>query len=152
MLKKLSIYIDRLRDGSKDGIQENISADILGTDENVHFTSPISIYGEAYIAGDHLILSLGLKLDVTLLCIICNNWTPHSIHIKNFLHTEPLDKIKSGTYDYSSVIRDAIFLEIPTYFECNGNCPERAHLASHLTKKPKKNDMIDLKNTPLQYL
>lgn len=152
MLKKLSIYIDRLRDGSKDGIEENVSPDILGTDENFHFTSFINIYGEAYLAGDHLILSLGLKFDVSLPCIICNNWAPHSIHIENFLHTEPLDKIKSGSYDYSNVIRDAIFLEIPTYFECNGNCPERAQLASHLTKKPKKNDRIDLKPTPLQYL
>lgn len=151
MLKKLSIYIDRLRNGNKDCIEENLPADTFGTDENFHFTSPISICGEAYLAGDHLILSLQMKLDTSLPCIVCNNWTPHAIHIENFLHTESLAKIKSGTYDYSSVIRDAIFLEIPTYFECNGNCSERAHLASHLTKKPKKSDMIDLKTTPLQY-
>lgn len=146
MLKKLSIYIDRLRDGSKDSIEENISTDdILGTDENFHFTSLICISGEAYLAGDHLILSLRIKLDVDLPCIICNNWAPYSINIENFLHTESMAKIKSGTYDYSSVIRDAVFLEIPTYFECNGNCPERAHLASHLTNKT---NSIDRKTTP----
>lgn len=146
MLKKLSIYIDRLRDGSKDFIEEKIcSNEILGTEEDFRFTSLIHLTGEAYLAGDHLILSLQINLDADLPCIICNNWTPYPICIENFLHAESLANIKNGTYHYSNLIRDAIFLEIPTYFECNRNCPERAYLASHLTNKTKE-------TTPVQYL
>lgn len=146
MLKKLSIYIDRLRDGSKDFIQENISTnEILGNEEDFRFTSVINLTGEAYLAGDHLILSLRINLDAELPCIICNNWTPYPIYIENFLHAESLANIKNGTYNYSNLIRDAILLEIPTYFECNRNCPERAYLASHLTNKTKQ-------TTPVQYL
>lgn len=110
--------------------------------------------GEAYLAGDHFILSLGIKLDVSVPCIICNAWTPYPIYIKNFLHTESLEKIKNGLYDYSDIVRDAISLEIPAYFECNKNCPERIHLDSYLIKTPKKSNRIDLSNTttPPQHL
>ncbi len=153
MLKKLSIYIDRLRDGGKELIEENLPSNFFGTDENFYFTSLINMQGEAYLAGDHFVLSLGIELDVSLPCIVCNAWTPYSIHIKNFLHTESLEKIKNGLYDYSDIVRGAIFLEIPTYFECNKNCPERIHLNSYLIKTSKKTDRIDLSNktTPLQY-
>lgn len=154
MLKKLSIYIDRLRDGDKELIEENLSSNVFGTDKNFYFTSLINIRGDTYLAGDHLVLSLEIKLDVSLPCIVCNDWTPYSIHIKNFLHTESLEKIKNGLYDYSEFIRDAIFLEIPTYFECNKNCPERIHLNSYLIKNQKNHDRTDLSNKtiPLQYL
>lgn len=154
MLKNLSIHIDRLRDGGKELIEENLSSDFFRTDENFYFTSPITIRGEAYLAGDHFVLSLGIKLNVSLPCIVCNAWTPHSIYIENFLHTEPLEKIKNGLYNYSDIVRDAIFLEIPAYFECNKNCPERIHLNSYLIKNQKKSSRIDLSNTttPLQYL
>lgn len=154
MLKKLSIYIDRLRDGGKEVIEENLPSNFFGTDENFYFTSFINMRGEAYLAGDHFVLSLKIKLDVSLPCIVCNDWTPYSIHIKKFLHTELLEKIKNGLYDYSDTVRDAIFLEIPAYFECHNNCPERIHLNSYLIKTPKKNNRINLSNTttPLQYL
>lgn len=154
MLKKLSIYIDRLRDGAKELIEENLPSNFFSTDENFYFTSLINMWGEAYLAGDHFVLSLEIKVDASLPCIVCNNWTPYSINIKNFLHTESLEKIKNGLYDYSDIVRDAIFLEIPAYFECDKNCPERIHLNSYLTKPQKKSNRIDLSNTttPLQYL
>lgn len=146
MCKKLSIYIDRLRDGNKDFIQENISTNkILEEEKDFRVTSLLNLSGEAYIAGDHLILSLRIHLKADVPCIICNNWTPYPICIENFLHAESLANIKNSIYNYSNIVRDAIFLEIPTYFECNRNCPERAYLASHLTPKTKQ-------TIPLQHL
>lgn len=46
MLKKLSIYIDRLRNGGKELIEENLPSNFFGTDENFYFTSLINMWGK----------------------------------------------------------------------------------------------------------
>lgn len=58
---ELIVYVDRLKEGKKELFSGEISTDFL-EDKNL-FENTLSLAGEAYVSGDHLILRLRAKLQ-----------------------------------------------------------------------------------------
>jgi hypothetical protein len=57
------------------------------------------------------------------------------IKLSNFYHGEPLAEIRTGVYDFSQMLREAVLLEVPHFAECKGNCPQRVAVKKYL-KQP----------------
>ena len=130
------IYIDHLKDGKKEEIKGEVPAAHLHIEEKtLCFERPISLQGEAYLTGKHLILALQIQTESTLLCRICGKWFLYPIVLKNFYHAEPLETISNGVYDYSKQVREELLLEAPFYAECQNNCPGRKDLEPYLSSK-----------------
>ena len=136
MKKPFLIYIDGLKDGRKEPIKEEIPPAHLNIkEETLRFEKPISLEGEAYLTGKHLIVALQIQTESTLLCRICENWFPHPIVLQHFCHAEPLENISNGVYDYSKNVREELLVESPFYAECQNNCPRRKDLEPYLSSK-----------------
>ncbi len=133
------IYVDRLRDGQQAHISENLSPEFLDVSEaELTFQEPVAVEGEAYVAGDSLILHLTISTNCTLPCSICNKPVEVPISINEFYHAEPTEDIKSGIFNFCDILREAIIIEVPSFTECNdGNCPSRKELKKYL-KKPEQ--------------
>lgn len=126
---ELKIYIDRLREGQKESFEMSVPSNVCFTEEpDLVFDDQIHCKGEAYIAGDHLILKLQANVKVKLPCSICNAWTSVNLSLDDFTHTEPLEEIPSGAFDFTEIIRTDLLLELPQFAECKGNCPERVNI------------------------
>ena len=123
---EFKIYVDRLREGQQESFEGDALSSVFFTEEkDLIFNEHIHCKGEAYIAGDHLVLKLDVKTTVKIPCTICNEWTEIPLTISNFTHTEPLEEISSGIFDFSEMIRTDLLLALPQFAECRGNCPER---------------------------
>jgi len=131
------IYVDRLRDGQVEKIQEVFSSDFLDVHEKeLAFDAKVIVNGEAYLAEDALVLHLDLDAQATMPCSICNESTSVPIEVKGFYHLVPLDEIKSGVYDMQEALREAILLETPQFAECHGGaCPQRDVIGKYLRKE-----------------
>jgi uncharacterized metal-binding protein YceD (DUF177 family) len=131
------IYVDRLRDGQQATISEQLSPKFLDvSEEELTFKEPVSIEGEAYIAGDSLIIHLAISTNCTLPCSICNKPVEVPISIEEFYHAEPMEDIKSGIFNFCDILREAIIIEVPPFTECNdGNCPSRKELKKYLKQE-----------------
>ena len=127
MKTPLQIYVDRLRDGQEEKIQEEVDTSLLDIDEpNLRFAPTIKIAGKAYLADDHLILQLNLNTEVTIPCSICNDEVTLPLVIKQFIHTIPLSSIRSHIFDYTNEVREVTLLNTPEFTECHeGKCPRR---------------------------
>lgn len=135
-MKELTIYIDRLKDGHTEKIQEIIDSSFLDIEEEeLFFPSNVSVHGDAYLADDHLILHLKAKTEAKIPCSICNELFPYPIDI-DFYHTVPLNELDNPIFDYSSTLRDSILLQVPPFAECHGGCcPERNFIHQFLKKE-----------------
>jgi cytochrome oxidase Cu insertion factor (SCO1/SenC/PrrC family) len=60
---------------------------------------------------------------------------PINIEIDNFYHSEPLSEIKGAIYNFKDLLRETILLEVPSFAECEGNCPRRQEVSKYL-KEP----------------
>ncbi len=141
----LKIYIDRINDGQTEKIEETIPPAMIGVDEkDLQFKSPVLLSGKAYLADNHLIIQLKIKTEAEMPCLICNSRIQKKIAISSFYHTEVVANIKGHIFDYTSPMREAILLEIPTYVECMGNCPKRAELKNYLDKGETQFPFADL--------
>lgn len=122
----LKVYIDRLRDGHIELIDETISSDILDVQEkDLSFSGQITISGRVYLTDDHLILQANLSSQAVVPCAICNQPVSVPIRVENFYFAKPIEELPA-VFDYSDEIREAILLHAPAFAECsNGNCPER---------------------------
>ncbi len=131
------IYVDRLKDGKVEIIKETLPPEFLGINEaDLSFVKEITIRGEAYLAEDHLFISIDAQTAARLPCQICNRATELPIHIKKFTHTEELKELSSSTYDCGPLLREAILLQIPPFMECEKNkCPERKDINKYLNKQ-----------------
>lgn len=135
------IHLERLREGQQIAIEENFSPDFLDVHEKeLAFQKPVSINGEAYLAGDALILHLKLLTFATIPCSICNEPVDVKISIDNFYHAEPIENVKGGVFDYREALREAVLLEIPAFVECQGKCPSRKEIKKYLTKPGKSKE------------
>lgn len=141
MLDAFKIYIDQLRHGEVEEISENLSPDFIGiNEEDLAFSSPVDIKGEAYLADNELILRLNIETSAIIPCSICNEKVVVGIKLKDFYHSEPVSKIKSGIFNFSEVLRDAILLETPKFTECNeGKCSGRQEMKKYF-KEPGTKD------------
>ena len=134
-MEKLKVYIDRLKNGHVEKIEETVSPAYLQleNDEELSFPQDVRISCEAYLADDHLILHLSVTTTITLLCSICNGPVLVPIDIKGHYSTVSLDEIPSAMYDIGAEIRETTLLHIPLFTECNvGHCPERENLEKFL--------------------
>lgn len=128
------IYIDRLKDDDTESIHEITKTDFLDTqEEELSFSGDAIISGQAYLAKNHLILDLKIKLHAILPCSICNKQTEIPIEIDDFTHTQELCEVPSAIYDYTEDLRAAILLKIPRFIECHhGHCPSRKEINKYL--------------------
>jgi uncharacterized metal-binding protein YceD (DUF177 family) len=133
----MKIYIDRLHGGKVEKIEETLPPEFLEVkEEELVFKEKITITGEAYLVEEHLYISLKAETAVQMPCQICNKLIEMPLVIESFTHAEELTDTKSPFYDGSALLREAILLEVPPFFECNGNqCPERGSVKKYLKDK-----------------
>ena len=127
------IYIDRLHEGKVEPINTTIAVPTSSTEgEFLSFAAPIEVSGEAYLADEFLVLHLNLKTTVRMVCKICSEDILREVEMSGVYITEEITKIPSKTYDPTKAIYDMILIEIPSYQECDGNCPGREDLKAYL--------------------
>lgn len=131
------IYVERLREGAEQEIQEVLSPDFLDIREfDLVFEKPVHLRGKAYLAEDELVIHWDIQTEVLIPCSICNEPVVVAIEICNFYYSEPLVEIKSGIYSFKKLLRETILLEVPTFAECQqGKCPKRREYVRYL-KEP----------------
>ena len=139
MSNTLKIFVRSLQDGHVQKIQEALPCDFLNIcEQELSFSPTLSIQGETYLANEHLVIKLEALLEAHLPCAVCNEIAKIPLHIKDFMHIEPINELPSLIFNYSALLREAILLAVPQFTECNGgHCPERRTVENYL-KKPKK--------------
>jgi uncharacterized metal-binding protein YceD (DUF177 family) len=137
-MENLKIYIDRLRGGQTQKIDEVLSPDFLDIhEEELLFKDPIKIHAESYIADSYLVIHLNAETLAYLPCSICNESVQIQVAIKQFPITEELSEIKGAVFDLEEKIREIILLQVPLFTECvPGQCPEREHIKKFLKPEP----------------
>lgn len=142
MNDRFKIYIEQLRDGRQEKIDENFSPDFLDVQEkDLTFVDPVKVKGEVYLADDALILHFDIRTVATLPCSICNEPVKSDVVIDNFYHMVPTSEAKSGTYYYDGILRETILLETPSFAECHqGQCPKRDEFKMFLRDPAKQQD------------
>ena len=139
METKLKIFVDRLKNRDEK-IKEKISFQDLDIEmeEELQFVKPILIDGKAYIGNEDLIINLNIEFSISMPCSICNKFVEKDVLIKNLYIIEKLDDIPA-IYEYKREIKNACFLEIPSFVECLGNCQERQNMKNYFKKETDKN-------------
>ncbi len=139
MIDAFRIYVDQLREGKEEVLQEDFSPEFLAVSEtDLSFKDPVKVTGTVYQADDELVLNLNIDTLATIACSICNAPVKVDISIQNFYHAEPLKDIKTGIYDFRDLLRETIILETPKFAECNGDCPEREKVRKYFKKLPEE--------------
>lgn len=139
MSNTFQIWIDRLKSGQSQLINESFTPDFLDVrEEELQLNSRVNVAGEAYVTESELILRLKASTEALIPCAICNKMTPITLSVKEFYHAQPLEEIPSGIYDYGEPLREALLIELPKYVECNrGKCPDRVVIAPYLRSEKK---------------
>lgn len=145
MNEAFKIYIEQLRDGHTEKIDEKIDADFLDVKEDdLSYVDPVNVQGEAYLAESDLILHFDIETLATIPCAICNEDVKVPVNLKNFYHTVPTAEVKSGVYNFKELLRENILLTTPLFAEChNGSCPERDELKKFFRKDSTDNNTKD---------
>jgi uncharacterized metal-binding protein YceD (DUF177 family) len=132
----LRIYVDRLKDGHKEILHEEFPVSHLEVeDKDLKFKGPVSLKGEVYLVDQELVFHLSLKVKAVLLCSVCNQEVSTDINIKDSYQSVPVDEVKSAIYDMTELLREMILLEVPSFIECQGSCPQREEINKFLKKK-----------------
>lgn len=149
-MENLKIYIDRLKNGPAQKIEETLSPDFLELDEeDLVFDDPVNLKGEAYLADDHLVIHLNIDTLAYLPCSICNDAIHTSIAIKNLCITHPLSEIEGAVFDLAEEVRESILLQTPLFIECtNGKCPERENIKKFLKPEQSIPEVGDITHFP----
>ncbi|MBS0622318.1 MAG: hypothetical protein JSR80_05115 [Verrucomicrobia bacterium] len=135
MSDALFIYPDRLRGGKTETLQGVLPAEAIGPE----FSGGIAVGGEAYLAGERLVLSLDLDGEVKIPCKICNHPVAVPLGVRGYCHVEELEGMRPrgmcrGKIDLTPIIRGILLVEVPPFAECEGSCPERKRL-EEISKK-----------------
>lgn len=132
MEDQLTIYLNLLRDGQTQKVNLELNPSFLEVDEpELRFEAPIKVVGTAYIAGDELILHITASTQGIVPCSICSEPVTVPVAFKGFYHTVQLSEIKSNAYHFGDVVRENLLLELPSFVECSGKCPERDKLKKY---------------------
>ncbi|MES2345589.1 MAG: hypothetical protein V4494_06620 [Chlamydiota bacterium] len=136
MTEEFKIYIDRLKNGHTEKVQEEVDPSFLDiTEKELSFPVPVAVQGEAYLAEDHLILHMKVKTRAQIPCAVCNEPFLYPIET-DFYNTIPVEEITNPVFDYSDILRESILIEIPPFTECHeGACPERETISKFLKKE-----------------
>ena len=133
MKNELNIYVDRLSGGKTEDIDEVFDPIVLEVkDDYLTFNSPLHVSGKAYLAEEFLILNLTIKTMYNVTCKICSEDIIKSLELKDVYLTEEVSNIRAKVYDVLVQVRDTVFINIPDYQECEGNCPLRDQLNEFL--------------------
>lgn len=132
---EFKIYVERLKEGQKEIFSGNALGLSMPEEKDLSFKKEIELSGEAYIAGDHLIIKLDARATAFMPCCICNNTVTIPVDLYSFYHAEPLEEIKSSIFDFSELVRTDLLLQLPQFAECRGNCSERSNLKPFLKEK-----------------
>lgn len=134
------IYVEQLRDGHVEKLEESFAPDFLDIHEKeLAFKGPVSFHGEAYLANDDLVLHFNASCRYQLPCVICNQPVEQALKVEDYYHSVLLAEVKSGIFNFRDVLREVILLEVPQFAECAGGCPERKEIAKYL-KEPSSKD------------
>lgn len=130
----LKIYVEQLRGGKTWPLQLDLSPDFLEVQETeLSFVDPVRLDGEAYLAQDELVIQVSIATKAQIPCRICNELFKTGIVIDKLFHLEPIVGLKRGYFDISSLLREAILLEVPQVAECHGgHCPSRKEVERFL--------------------
>jgi uncharacterized metal-binding protein YceD (DUF177 family) len=140
MDEKFKIFLEQLKSGRTERIDIACDSAFLGVkEEDLHFEGPVQVTGEAYLADDELILHFDARAKAIIPCSICNEPVEVEAGVNGFYHAEPVAEIKTGSFNYQEILREAILLEVPQFVECEGSCPQRKQVDKYL-KKPKTHD------------
>lgn len=144
MENQFLIWIDRLKGGQKQKIDESFDSAFLEIQEKeLQLGFPVKVTGEAYLSDDELILHLNAKTRAMMPCAICNQMIPIDLAIRDFYHAQPICEIGGAIFDYREPLREALLIELPGYVECNkGNCPDRQSIAPYLRSEKRIKDDI----------
>lgn len=131
-----NIYIERLRGGRIDKINESFSPNFLDlSEDDLKFTEEVTVQGEAYLAEEALILHFEIHAQGLIPCTICNEPVKVEVNVHNFYHTVPIRELKKGVYNFKDVVREAILIDTPPFAECDhGNCRARTEIQKYLAK------------------
>jgi uncharacterized metal-binding protein YceD (DUF177 family) len=133
---QFKIFVDQLKDGHEKIIHEDMSPAFIDIQEkDLSFEKNVELDGLAYTADEELVLNWTIRTQATITCSICNEPVPINIEIDNFYHSEPLSEIKGAIYNFKDLLRETILLEVPSFAECEGNCPRRQEVSKYL-KEP----------------
>lgn len=146
MQEAFKIWIDRLTEGRVQKIDTTFESSFLEIDEKeLKFRAPVVVAGEAYLAEAELIIHLKAQTKATLPCAICNEMLDAELKVDNFYQSIELKEIEGAIFDFSSQLREALLIEVPTHFECcGGNCPERPKIKPYLREKQEHFPFKDL--------
>ena len=132
----LRIYVDRLKDGHKEIIQEEFSSSLICVnDKDLRFVGPIFIDGEVYLVDNELVLHLSVKATAVLSCTVCNQEVVHNIAVLDSYQNVQVEAIKGAVFDMTELLREMILLEVPAFIECDGACPGREEINKFLKRK-----------------
>lgn len=144
MDNSFQIWIDRLKCGQTQLINESLPPDFLdlAKEDDLRTEAPVLVKGKAYLTESELILNIDASTRIRMPCSVCNQMTETELALDNFYHTQPLEEIRSGIYDFRTPLREALILEFPKYVECNkGKCPSRTEINPYLKGKTKDDDI-----------
>ncbi|MBM3198363.1 MAG: DUF177 domain-containing protein [Chlamydiae bacterium] len=132
----LLIYVDRLKEGETERIEGSFpSYPLLPKEKELFFSDTIQISGEAYLAGDHLVVHLEASVTAFIPCSVCNEPTKVELVLSDLCHTCPLEEISGHIFDLGKLVREEFLLELPKFTECQGSCPERIFLQKYLQQE-----------------
>ncbi|MCX6994227.1 MAG: hypothetical protein NTY13_00055 [Chlamydiae bacterium] len=135
----MRIYIDRLKEGQENIFNESVDcSEIFDAEEvGVLVIEPVEVSFKAYLAGHELIIEWQfIKARCLVNCTVCNDKFNFQIEIQEGRHIEPLSSIRGAVFNPSSLVRELILLDIPSYAECKeGDCPERETLKRYIEKE-----------------
>lgn len=140
---ELKIYVDRLKEGQKETFKGKISSDFMPKEQELFFEKEMTLSGEAYIAGDHLMIKLNAKILAFIPCCICNKPTEVPLILSDFYHAEPIEEIPAAIFDFSELLRTDLLLQLPKFIECQGKCPERDTIKKYLKQETTQKDNIN---------
>ncbi len=130
------IYVEQLRKGHVEKLEETFPSDFLDVHESeLRFPGPVTLKGEAYLANEDLVLHFDVSYSVELPCAICNQPVQQEVAIRGHYHHVPLTEVKGAVFNFREPLRELILLEIPLFAECHGDeegCPERKVIARYL--------------------
>ncbi|MDF2550656.1 MAG: hypothetical protein K0S07_1723 [Chlamydiales bacterium] len=136
------IYVEQLRHGKDSLVEAEVSPEFLEVNEpELSFNQPLKLRLKALVADQHLVLNVSAKASCQIPCSICNEPADVELKVSNDYHEKPLSEIKTGVFDCTSLVREAILLEVPPYVECHqGRCPKRSELTPFLKKGDEPED------------
>lgn len=141
MDERFAVYVDRLRDGTEELIDETVPASLFDLGEQVSDDDQVKIHGKAYLADHSLVIQVNIEATVQLRCVICNELFPFKIELNNLYITPEEEACRSGIFQFKEALREEIVLEIPLYAECHGgSCPERHSMKPYLKEGSSDSD------------